>query len=836
MAFINNLQNIGTKLSDFEEVPDGDKRFFFLGKGSFGYAEKMKSKKDGKFYAVKKIDRKSKQFKIKDFKRETGIMIDLNHKNLIRLFGFFEDIEKIQKFREIYEDTENMNIGNEDKKVCCLVLEFADHGSLEGYYNKYKLNKNSYKNGEVIDENELVKKSEDEKKKIINDNFIPLDEKIVIKFFEQLLDATIYLHERSIIHRDIKPDNILLDENDNIKISDFGISALVKDQNLLNFGKDIDLFSGCTKKGRLDFVCPEIIENVHYDYQADIFSLGLTMLYLMSFINPILIFEDENGKANKREILFDYIPKYYNEYLRSLVLRMIDDNNDIRPNAKEALQELLKIEKYIENPEGNSLIKSELDKNMNLGSNRIKKSLTQNITDKKKNNNNQNNQNYQCCQNNPNWQNNINYPINQNYQRTFLGNTTPNQNNMYNAYTNMNNQMFPQNAYTMCYPNQYYYPNNQGFMYYQNNNIQNQNMMAMNQNIVSPNMMNMNMNMSPITNQNNMSLSANNLNSIIIKPKITSIIRVLQCLYGCFEDIGPIENLKSMIRTVYAYKNNKYSLSLDILDILSRSVNPDNNFINLVQNLKNKINSQINLFSENVEISPNLVLFYIFKSINDEYKNESIFYNSTIFEGLETIEKIPQSSYPPIKKKIEDFEISSSPIYNNFYYLFLDVIKCPNCNSIIAVNDNSVLGSNFLGLHGGIKGSVTNLIQYYIQEENEDTNQVYTCKCGKNEGHEKTEKAFLNTPNYLFIDFEGLSKVQRKLDEKLDLTEYKITDRGPNEYFLYAFIIKLNEKYIAYVKKGSSWVQYSDETTIMSCPNISFEYAPYFAIYKGMEN
>ena len=88
----------------------------------------------------------------------------------------------------------------------------------------------------------------------------------------------------------------------------------------------------------------------------------------------------------------------------------------------------------------------------------------------------------------------------------------------------------------------------------------------------------------------------------------------------------------------------------------------------------------------------------------------------------------------------------------------------------------------------------------------------------------------------MFIDFEGLSKVQRKLDEKLDLTEYKITDRGPNEYFLYAFIIKLNEKYIAYVKKGSSWVQYSDETTIMSCPNISFEYAPYFAIYKGMEN
>ena len=66
MTFIKNLENIGTKLSDFEEVPHKDQKFFFLGHGSFGYAEKMKSKKDGKFYAVKKIDKYSKKFNVKD--------------------------------------------------------------------------------------------------------------------------------------------------------------------------------------------------------------------------------------------------------------------------------------------------------------------------------------------------------------------------------------------------------------------------------------------------------------------------------------------------------------------------------------------------------------------------------------------------------------------------------------------------------------------------------------------------------------------------------------------------------------------------------------------------
>ena len=87
--YIKNLSNIGTHLSDFLEIPKGQSPYTLLGKGNFGYAEKMQSKLNKKYYAIKKLNKNSLNFNKKDFIRETQIMIKLNHENIIKIIWIF---------------------------------------------------------------------------------------------------------------------------------------------------------------------------------------------------------------------------------------------------------------------------------------------------------------------------------------------------------------------------------------------------------------------------------------------------------------------------------------------------------------------------------------------------------------------------------------------------------------------------------------------------------------------------------------------------------------------------------------------------------------------------
>ena len=78
------------------------------------------------------------------------------------------------------------------------------------------------------------------------------------RYFHQIIDAISYCHRMNVVHRDLKLENILINENDTVKISDFGLSALVKNEQ-----KDARmLYTTC---GTLNYIAPEIIKNQGYE-------------------------------------------------------------------------------------------------------------------------------------------------------------------------------------------------------------------------------------------------------------------------------------------------------------------------------------------------------------------------------------------------------------------------------------------------------------------------------------------------------------------------------------------------------------------------------------------
>ena len=314
------LKDIGTKLSDFETIKNGEKDYTILGNGNFGYCEKMKSKINNHFYAIKKLSK----FKKKDFKRETQIMSKINNKYCVKFFGYFKDIEKKEKYKEIYKDNEEVKNINQDVEVYCLVLEYISNGTLENYYHK---------------------------------NIGNIPEDFIIKIFKQLLNGLSYLHYNKIMHRDIKPNNILLDENNDIKITDFGLCALsIKDNqnnNIYNNTYAIvpygNLGGGKTRCGPIKYAAPEVEKKIFYGVEVDIFELGLTMLVLVSTEDPIS-FKEISEKKTIREINENYIKNEYNSDLIHLILKMINKEGSLRPTSEEAFYELELIENNINHP------------------------------------------------------------------------------------------------------------------------------------------------------------------------------------------------------------------------------------------------------------------------------------------------------------------------------------------------------------------------------------------------------------------------------------------------------------------------------------------------------
>lgn len=94
------------------------------------------------------------------------------------------------------------------------------------------------------------------------------------RYFNQLISGVQYLHSRGVAHRDLKPENLLLDEHDNIKISDFGMATMFRLK-----GKERLLDKRC---GTLPYVAPEVLTRPYSATPADIWSCGVILVAMLA--------------------------------------------------------------------------------------------------------------------------------------------------------------------------------------------------------------------------------------------------------------------------------------------------------------------------------------------------------------------------------------------------------------------------------------------------------------------------------------------------------------------------------------------------------------------------
>ena len=275
--------DVGSKLSDFII----EKK---LGEGYFGSVSLVSSKKTKLLYAMKEIN--TSKYKTKKIcrlvEREIKLLENLHHPNVISYFTSF---------------VENDNF--------YIITEYINGGSLE----------------------DLLKKNL-KKKKLI-------EEEKIFDLLIQSLSGLIYLHNtKKVIHRDIKPDNILIDLDGNVKISDFGLSAIDSE--------DADESVKChrTLAGAIAFMAPEMASREGYDFKSDIYMLGLTFFFIMSGRLPEkkvefgpLIFIVKNPKAK--------IPDIYSEDIRNFIKKLLTPRGE-RPTAEQAYNEAtyLYLQKY----------------------------------------------------------------------------------------------------------------------------------------------------------------------------------------------------------------------------------------------------------------------------------------------------------------------------------------------------------------------------------------------------------------------------------------------------------------------------------------------------------
>ena len=237
-----------------------------IGKGGFSTCYKLYNVQDKKIYAAKEIIKdKSSYDRIKN---EIDIYEYLKHDNIVN-----------QKEHFIYNDTQY------------LIFEFCENRDLS----------------HLIDKRKKLKEIE------------------VQYYITQLIQALIHLHDRNIVHRDLKLGNIFLTGKMELKLGDFGLAKKLsfRDEKISEM------------VGTPAYMAPEILENKGYSLEVDIWSLGVIMYYLIIGKLPF----NKPNQEDIKSVSYTFPKKaIISRAAKSLIEQILVKDPKERPSLKQILR------------------------------------------------------------------------------------------------------------------------------------------------------------------------------------------------------------------------------------------------------------------------------------------------------------------------------------------------------------------------------------------------------------------------------------------------------------------------------------------------------------------
>ncbi|XP_074521983.1 rhodopsin kinase GRK1 [Halichoeres trimaculatus] len=270
-----------------EMQPTGEDWFLdfrVLGKGGFGEVSACQMRATGKLYACKKLNKK----RLKKRKGYESAMVEK------RVLAQVHSRFIVSLAYAIQSQTE-----------LCLVMTIMNGGDLR--YHIYN-----------VDED--------------NPGF---NESRACYYAAQIIQGLEHLHQKRIIYRDLKPENVLLDNQGNVRISDLGLAVELTEDQVKTKGY----------AGTPGFMAPELLRGEEYDFSVDYFALGVTLYEFMAAKGPFRSRgEKVENKVVKKRTLNDpvFYPEKFSEDARSicegLLLKEVDNRLGFRCGSCDELR------------------------------------------------------------------------------------------------------------------------------------------------------------------------------------------------------------------------------------------------------------------------------------------------------------------------------------------------------------------------------------------------------------------------------------------------------------------------------------------------------------------